>query len=94
MDFLSDASVDLITVGTALHWFDVERFCAECSRVLRPGGVLVAYSYGVGEFVLVGTDQANGKECMVGVSNSSIGLIDLYTGMNRFSEWKQTSSIL
>jgi len=34
------ASLDLITVGQAAHWFDRPRFYDECARVLRPGGVL------------------------------------------------------
>jgi ubiquinone/menaquinone biosynthesis C-methylase UbiE len=35
---LADHSVDLITVGQATHWFDVERTRREFVRVLRPGG--------------------------------------------------------
>jgi SAM-dependent methyltransferase len=35
---LADHSVDLITVGQAMHWFDVERTRREFVRVLRPGG--------------------------------------------------------
>ncbi len=42
---LADASVDAICVAQALHWFDREAFFAECVRVLRPGGVLVAWGY-------------------------------------------------
>jgi len=42
---LSDASVDLIVVAQALHWFDQPAFFAECERVLRPGGVLAVWSY-------------------------------------------------
>lgn len=42
---LDDASVDLITVSQALHWFDIERFFAEALRVLVPGGVLSVWSY-------------------------------------------------
>lgn len=42
---LADASVDLIAVAQALHWFDRPRFFAECVRVLRPGGVLAAWTY-------------------------------------------------
>ncbi len=37
---LADGSVDLVTAGQALHWFDRIRFYAECARVLRPGGRL------------------------------------------------------
>lgn len=44
---LADASVDLVTVAQALHWFDLPRFHAEARRVLKPGGVLAAWSYGV-----------------------------------------------
>jgi ubiquinone/menaquinone biosynthesis C-methylase UbiE len=46
---LPDASVDLLTVAQALHWFDLERFYAEAKRVLKPGGVLAAWAYGVDE---------------------------------------------
>lgn len=43
---LGDASVDAVCVAQALHWFDMPVFFAECARVLRPGGLLVAWSYG------------------------------------------------
>lgn len=38
-------SFDLITVGQAAHWFDLEKFYAEVRRVLRPGGVLAFIGY-------------------------------------------------
>ncbi len=37
---LEDASVDVVTVGQAFHWFDAPTALAECARVLRPGGLL------------------------------------------------------
>lgn len=42
---LADASVDLVTVAQALHWFDHARFHAEVRRVLKPGGAFAAWSY-------------------------------------------------
>lgn len=42
---LPDASCDLVTVAQALHWFDHARFNAEARRVLRPGGVVAAWTY-------------------------------------------------
>lgn len=38
-------SVDLITVGQALHWFDLPAFNATARRVLAPGGVIAAFAY-------------------------------------------------
>lgn len=42
---LPESSVDLVTVGQALHWFDTERFFDEVSRVLVTGGVVAAWCY-------------------------------------------------
>jgi SAM-dependent methyltransferase len=42
---LSDASADVVCVAQALHWFNRDAFFDECARVLRPGGVLVAWGY-------------------------------------------------
>lgn len=44
--FLADASVDLVTVAQAIHWFDLNRFYAEVNRVLKPNGVIAVWSYG------------------------------------------------
>jgi SAM-dependent methyltransferase len=40
-----DRSVSLVAAAQAVHWFDFDRFHAECRRVLRPGGVLAAWTY-------------------------------------------------
>jgi SAM-dependent methyltransferase len=36
-------TVDLVTVGQALHWFELPQFYAEVSRILKPGGVFAAF---------------------------------------------------
>ncbi len=43
---LPPASVDLLTVAQALHWFDRPAFYAEARRVMRPGGIVAAWTYG------------------------------------------------
>ena len=40
-----DSSVDLVTVGQALHWFDFDAFFNEVSRVVKPNGVLAVWCY-------------------------------------------------
>jgi SAM-dependent methyltransferase len=44
---LPDASVDLVTVAQAAHWFDLQPFYDEVRRVLRPHGCLALITYGV-----------------------------------------------
>lgn len=43
---LPSASVDLITVAQAFHWFDADRFYEEAKRVLKPEGILALWCYG------------------------------------------------
>jgi len=40
-------SADLLTAAQALHWFDRDKFCAEVRRVVRPGGALAVWCYGI-----------------------------------------------
>jgi SAM-dependent methyltransferase len=42
----ADLSFDLITVATAVHWFNQEQFHREAERVLKPKGVLAVWTYG------------------------------------------------
>lgn len=44
---LPEHSVDAVTIAQALHWFDLERFWPEVRRVVRPGGLVAAWSYGM-----------------------------------------------
>lgn len=47
---LPDHSVDILTVAHALHWFNPDAFRAECRRVVRPGGLVIAiYNHIPGE---------------------------------------------
>jgi SAM-dependent methyltransferase len=43
---LPAGSVDVVTVAQALHWLELPEFYAEARRVLRPGGLLAAWTYG------------------------------------------------
>jgi SAM-dependent methyltransferase len=42
---LESASIDLIMVAQALHWFDLDRFYDEVRRVLKKNSVLAASAY-------------------------------------------------
>jgi SAM-dependent methyltransferase len=44
---LAAESVDCVTVAQALHWFDIDAFFTEVRRVVKRGGVLAAWIYGV-----------------------------------------------
>jgi SAM-dependent methyltransferase len=42
---LEAASVDLVTMAQALHWFSLDRTWGEVRRVVRPDGVVAAWCY-------------------------------------------------
>jgi len=42
---LSDSSTDLVTVAVAIHWFHFDEFYREVKRVLKPNGILAAWTY-------------------------------------------------
>ncbi|KAF3271912.1 hypothetical protein TWF970_010209 [Orbilia oligospora] len=49
MDFgknlnLPDGSVDVITVATAAHWFDMNVFWTQAARLLKPGGTVAIWT--------------------------------------------------
>lgn len=52
---LPDQSADLVTVAQALHWFDLNLFYSEVQRVLKPGGILAVWTYGI--FRVEGADS-------------------------------------
>ena len=43
------ASADLLVASQAFHWFDQARFFAEVLRVVRPGGGLAVWCYGIAD---------------------------------------------
>lgn len=42
---LPNASIDLITIAQAFHWFDFDAFYKEAKRVCKPGGLLSIWTY-------------------------------------------------
>lgn len=44
---LPSGCFDLVTVAQALHWFDLDGFYREVRRVLRPEGIIAAWTYGI-----------------------------------------------
>jgi len=44
---LADTSVDLVSVAQGAHWFDMPAFNQEAGRVLRRGGLLALWWYGL-----------------------------------------------
>jgi len=44
---IPSASVDLLTIANAMHWFDFDLFYTEVNRVVKPGGVIAAWCYAV-----------------------------------------------
>ena len=46
---LPDASVEMISVGRALHWFDMETAIREFRRILKPGGWVAILACGRAE---------------------------------------------
>jgi SAM-dependent methyltransferase len=42
---LNTSSADLVTVAVAIHWFNFDGFYSEVKRVLKPDGILAAWTY-------------------------------------------------
>jgi SAM-dependent methyltransferase len=43
---IAPGTAQLVTVGQALHWFDIDAFMGEVRRVVQARGVLAAFAYG------------------------------------------------
>ena len=72
-------TIDLVTAAQAFHWFDKEKFEAECERILTPGGrtAIIWNTHGKTEFRYE-RDRIFDKYC--GMSNSMKGNV---TGENK-----------
>ena len=46
---LRDGSVDLVVAAQAAHWFDHERFYPQVKRVLKEGGAVALWTYGLAQ---------------------------------------------
>ena len=44
---IADGTADIVTAAQAAHWFDLKIFYPEVRRVLRPGGLLAVWNYGM-----------------------------------------------
>ena len=42
---IESATVDLVTIASALHWMDFDAFYKEVNRVLKPGGIFAGWAY-------------------------------------------------
>ncbi|OMH85599.1 putative S-adenosylmethionine-dependent methyltransferase CRG1 [Zancudomyces culisetae] len=45
MKSVADNSIDVITVGTGAHWFNIDAFIKESRRILKPHGTLAIMGY-------------------------------------------------
>eukprot|EP00201_Polytomella_parva_P013255 CAMPEP_0175054520 /NCGR_PEP_ID=MMETSP0052_2-20121109/9551_1 /TAXON_ID=51329 ORGANISM="Polytomella parva, Strain SAG 63-3" /NCGR_SAMPLE_ID=MMETSP0052_2 /ASSEMBLY_ACC=CAM_ASM_000194 /LENGTH=273 /DNA_ID=CAMNT_0016319225 /DNA_START=35 /DNA_END=857 /DNA_ORIENTATION=+ len=102
---LPTGSVDLVTVGQAIHWFDVEAFYREAIRVLKPNsGVLAFWTYDLGvldkagseedlEFLKVHKDTL-GPYWLPGMSVAMNGYKDLKPNVEDFFEHVERHDLL
>ncbi len=42
---IESGTVDLVTIAAAIHWLDFDKFYKEVDRVLKPGGIVAAWTY-------------------------------------------------
>ncbi len=42
---IEDNSVDLVVCAQSIHWFDLQKFYDEVIRVLKPNGIIAAWTY-------------------------------------------------
>lgn len=55
---LPSASVDLLTIATAIHWVDLKLFYTEVKRLLKSSGVIAVWTYGTENTINSEVDEA------------------------------------
>ena len=70
-----DQTLSCVTVAQAAHWFDLPAFYGQVQRVLRPGGVLAIWCYGLPQFI---KDNDNNTTPSHATTLSQLILQDLY----------------
>lgn len=82
---LAAGSIDFITVAQAFHWFDADRFQAECMRIIKPGGkVILVWNSRVSTSELVKENAAICKKYCPAFKGFSGGLEHIEADISRF----------
>lgn len=81
---LESGSVDLVTVATAIHWLDTDKFYPEVKRVLKPNGIFAIWLYG---------DNSISKEMDKVSEKYSMSLVEKYWPIENKKAWDFENSI-
>lgn len=82
---LDDASVDLVSVAQAFHWFDPESTRHEFHRILRPGGLAAIYW---NSRRLAGTSFLEGYETLLQIYGTDYtSVAERYADESRMRAW-------
>lgn len=82
---LDDASVDLVSVAQAFHWFDPQSTRREFHRILRPGGLAAIYW---NSRRLNGTPFLEGYEALLQIYDTDYtSVAERYADEPRMREW-------
>ena len=82
---LPDASVDLVTVAQAFHWFDAAAVRREFARILRPGGLVAIWW---NSRWLAGTPFLEGYETLLREFGTDYGQVaERYADDERMRAW-------
>jgi ubiquinone/menaquinone biosynthesis C-methylase UbiE len=81
---LNDHSIDLVAVGRALHWFDLDHALPEFRRILKPDGWFVSVAFGrAGEGR---PENVTIEELLSSMTPNRVGTHEAYTAYARLPE--------